>query len=843
MLVALLGIMKAGGAYVPLDPKYPKQRLAFMLEDLKAPLLITESRLLDRLPAGPTQVICLDVEKRTIETLSGVNPGNPIDPANLVYVMYTSGSTGQPKGVAVEHRQLANYTQSIMKLLQLPAGSQYAMVSTFAADLGNTVLFTSLCSGGCLHVLSRDQAMDPEAAAAYFADQPADCLKIVPSHLASLLSSSRAQLVLPRQFLVLGGEAPPWSLVNKIRQLAPHCTIINHYGPTETTVGAITYRMGPNESNDQVTGVPLNSPIDGAVIRLLNDDLELVTGSSDAEICIGGSGVGRGYLNRPDLTAERFVPDPFGESGARLYRTGDRGQPLGDGSIEYQGRGDDQLKVRGFRVELREIEAALAEHPGVKECVVIGWKNEQDENRLIAYLVPGNQTVNASEVRTNLKEKLPEYMIPSAFVFLNSLPLTANGKLDRQALPRADQRPELEVARVDARDSLELELVDIWEQILSIRPVGVKDDFFELGGNSILAARLFTQIEARLGKRLPLATLFEASTVEELATVLRQEGWSPSWSSLVAMQPEGAKAPLFCVHACGAHVFIYRSLISHLRPDQPVYGLQAPGLDGEQQPYTSVRDMASQYIKEVKALQPSGPYYLLGDTLGGLFALAIAEQLTQQGEEVGLLAMFDTICPIPLSLGIRLLCHLIHFWRQGAKTYLLAGFQSFTRKLMKKISNDPAAVPLTPEEKALERSALATEDPLQRIEWAIYRATQVDYVVPKRLPIRIAYFLARDNQYEIPLEDNRRRWKTIAGKGFEVHVIPGRHNTIREEPSVGLVAEKLTESLERAQAGHLVTGRQSESSPFLSQETSGERSRTQTCDPLVTILEDSGFSV
>jgi amino acid adenylation domain-containing protein len=802
MVVALLGIQKAGGAYVPLDPDYPKQRLAFMIEDTQTPLLLTHSRLLERLPESQAQVVCLDVERGFIETLSHENPDNTACPANLVYILYTSGSTGQAKGVAVEHRQLVNYTRAIMDLLRLPAGSHYAMVSTFAADLGNTTLFPSLCSGGCLHVLSRHQAADPEAVADYFTHRPVDCLKIVPSHLSALLSASRAHLSLPRQFLILGGEAPAWTLISKIRALAPWCKIINHYGPTETTVGAITYEIGPTEISAHLDTVPLKSPIAGATIRLLNDDLRLAPTGSEAEICIGGGGVSRGYLNRPDLTAERFIPDPFGESGARLYRTGDRGRRLADGAIEFLGRADDQLKIRGYRVELAEIETALAQNPGVRDSIVLGRKDEQGENRLIAYIVPNERTSSAAEIRVWLKEKLPEYMIPSAFVFLNSLPLTPNGKLDRHALPIADKRPNLEVARVDARNALELELVDIWEKILSVEPVGVTDDFFELGGDSLVAARLFTQIAERFGKKLPLATLFQVSTIEGLAGVLRQEGWSPSWSSLVAIQPQGSRPPLFCVHACGAHVFIYRPLVRHLSADQPVYGLQAAGLDGEQQPYTEINDMAEHYVKEIRTVQPRGPYYLVGDTLGGLFALAIAEQLIQRGEEVALLAMFDTICPLPLSLGVRLLSHLIHLRQQGSKTYLLAGVRSFKRKLLKKISNHPAAVPLTPEEKALEISASAADDPLQRVEWAIYRATQVNYAVPKPLPLRITYFLARDNEYRIRLEDNRLRWKTIAGKGFQVHVIPGRHNTLREEPHVALLAEKLTECLESAQSAY-----------------------------------------
>jgi amino acid adenylation domain-containing protein len=365
--IAIMAILKAGGAYVPLDPDFPRARLAFVLDDLNAPILLTIDRLVSRLPEHSAHVICLDTSWSLIESFEQENPPHTTLPSNLAYVIYTSGSTGRSKGVAIEHRQLVNYTHAITKQLKLPATSHYAMISTFAADLGNTVLFPSLCSGGCLHLLSQECAADPEAAAEHFRHKPVDCLKIVPSHLSSLLTSSDARLVLPRQRLILGGEALSWSLIGKVRQLAPDCTIINHYGPTETTVGAITHELAPMEIREDLSSVPLGQPIDGAEVSILIEDLRLATRDEAGEIYIGGAGVARGYLNRPDLTAERFVPDPFsGKSGARLYRTGDRARYLPDGNIEFLGRFDHQVKIRGNRVELGEVEAALAELPEVR---------------------------------------------------------------------------------------------------------------------------------------------------------------------------------------------------------------------------------------------------------------------------------------------------------------------------------------------------------------------------------------------------------------------------------------------------------------------------------------------
>ena len=793
--IAILAVLKSGGAYAPLDPQFPRARLAFMIDDLKASILLTVNRHVTRLPQD-THSICLDTDWKLIEPFGHDNPPHMSLPSNLAYVIYTSGSTGTPKGVAIEHRQLVNYTRAVTRRLKFPRTCHYAMVSTFAADLGNTVLFPSLCNGGCLYILSRECAVDPEAAVEYFRHETIDCLKIVPSHLSSLLTSSDARLILPRQRLILGGEALSWNLIGKVRQLAPDCTIINHYGPTETTVGTITHEIRPTDSRTDSSFVPLGQPIDGAKVTIMTEDLRLAPPGTAGEIYIGGAGVARGYLNRPDLTSERFVPDPYGsEIGARLYKTGDRGRRLPDGTIDFLGRLDYQVKIRGNRVEVGEIEAVLAALPEVQDSVVIVREDEPGEKRLAAYIVARERGQSVTDLRAKLKRKLPGYMVPSAFILLKSLPLTPNGKVDRKALPKPDQRRNLDLVGVDARDSLELQLIDVWQQVLSIQGIGVDDDFFELGGDSILGARLFAEIGKRLGKRLPLATLFQASTIAGLANLLRQEDWSPNWSSLIAIQPEGTRPPLYCVHACGAHVFIYRSLVSHLSSDQPIYGLQARALDYQKERLIRVEDMAAHYLEEIREFQPHGPYYLLGDTLGGLFALEMARQLDVAGQEVGLLAMLDTHCPLPLAPGKRIVSHLSHLKQLGVRRYLRGAALGVKIRLALNRESGALTLPLTEEEQRYQQKVLVAEDPLARMEWAIYRATQ-NYVPPKRIPAKIANFLARDNEYENRFEDNRRRWKTVAGGGFELYVIPGRHDTIREEPNAGYLAQKLTACLE-----------------------------------------------
>lgn len=404
MLVAMLGVLKAGGAYLPLDATLPKDALNFRLQDAQVSILITQ-QLIELIPI--ITKVCLDTDWEEISQESTENPISKAKSENLVYVIYTSGSTGKPKGVAVEHQQLLNYLYGISPKLELPANGSYATVSTFAADLGNTVIFPCLCSGGCLHVVSWERASDPVALAAYFRRHPIDCLKIVPSHLAALLSSDHIESILPRQLLILGGEAADWHCLSKIQQYAPNCQIINHYGPTETTVGVLTYPVAGKIQ--EAATVPIGRPIANTQVYVLNSHLKPVPLGVAGELYIGGESLARGYLNRPDLTAEKFVTNFFNNSFQRLYKTGDRVRYLSDGNLEFLGRLDEQVKIRGFRIELGEISAVLSQHPAVREVAVVAREEVSGEKRLIAYIVPSALQHSAliHDLSNFLKEKLP----------------------------------------------------------------------------------------------------------------------------------------------------------------------------------------------------------------------------------------------------------------------------------------------------------------------------------------------------------------------------------------------------------------------------------------------------
>ncbi len=512
LIVGLLGILKAGGAYVPLNPDHPSERLEMQLRESQSLLLVTNASF--NLDFGG-EVIDLQGDYATLAAEPNDNP-QPITTAeNLVYVIYTSGSTGVPKGVAVRHRNLVNYTQAILQLLEVDRPLAFATVSTISADLGNTCIFPSLVSGGCLHILSYEVAMEGDQLRDYFARRPIDVLKIVPSHLYGLLATQTDGGILPAKYLILGGEALSWDLVQQIARLGHSCRIINHYGPTETTVGSLTFAVDDENAAAYSATVPIGRPLANTRCYILDRWQRPVVPGVIGELYIGGAGVAAGYLNQPAETATRFVQDPV-EPGARMYRTGDLARYLVDGGIEFLGRADHQVKVRGHRVELGEIEAVLAAQPGVRQAIVTARRDESDDMRIVAYIV--GASMPHDELRAALRKKLPEYMLPSAFVFLKALPLTPNGKVDRAALPEPeDVRAGLQTEFVAPRTPVEEKLAALWAGLLKVKTIGVYDDFFELGGHSLLATQVVSRMRKEFQVEITLVSLFESPTVAAMA--------------------------------------------------------------------------------------------------------------------------------------------------------------------------------------------------------------------------------------------------------------------------------------------------------------------------------------
>ncbi|BCA53908.1 hypothetical protein W02_10480 [Nitrospira sp. KM1] len=515
LVIAIIAVLKAGGAYVPLDPTYPVNRLAHMIEDSGSRLVLSDGKSAEGLSAMAEKLVLVDREAEVIAELSDRAPADTAGPQNLAYIIYTSGSTGRPKGVAVEHRQVAAYVRGVLQRLNVPEGVGMAAVSTVAADLGNTALFGALCSRRPLHVISADHAFDPDAMAAYIDGQGVEVLKIVPSHLSGLLHAEHPEKVLPKRCLILGGEAVRRDLLARIKALAPDCAVVNHYGPTETTVGVLTHLLSSENGGER--DIPIGRPLPFARAYVLDAALQLAPAGVPGELYIGGDTVARGYFGQSDKTAERFVPDPFAtEPGARAYRTGDRARYRADGAIEFLGRVDHQVKIRGFRIELGEIDARLRAHPAVDEAVTLVREAADGTRQLVSY-VTGNSEVDPHALRSDLARQLPDYMVPQTIVRLNAFPLTVNGKLDRAALSEPPMQASLpEPAYVAPSTPAEEILAGIWKDVLQVERVGVHDNFFSLGGDSIRTLQVIARANQK-GVKLTPKQLFEHQTVASAA--------------------------------------------------------------------------------------------------------------------------------------------------------------------------------------------------------------------------------------------------------------------------------------------------------------------------------------
>lgn len=515
MVVGLLAIMKAGGAYVPLDPSYPHERLAFMLQDANVSVLLTQSGLMEKLPQHDGHRLCLDSDWHFIAQNSTENLGTSVGAENLAYVIYTSGSTGKPKGAMIRHRGLTNYLNWCTEAYEVADGCGAPVHSSISFDLTVTSLFAPLMVGRSVFLVGDGiQAL----ADALLERENYSLVKITPAHLRAL-----AELLPPAQVagrvraLIIGGEALHFESLSFWREYAPATRLINEYGPTETVVGCCVYEVAGDDPGGGA--VPIGRPIANTAFYVLDEELQTVSPGQTGELFIGGDGVSRGYLGREELTRERFIPNLY-DNRSTLYRSGDLARMLPNGSLEYLGRVDDQVKIRGFRVELGEIETILKQHAGVSDCAVVVCDEPSGEKRLVAFFV-SNETERCEDekLRRFLSTKLPDYMIPSAFVVLEMLPLTINGKVDRQALacfaPESLARPDF----VAARTPVEATLARIWSDVLNVKTVGVNDNFFDLGGDSILGTLILARA-ARAGLKLSPGLLFEHQTIAELASVL-----------------------------------------------------------------------------------------------------------------------------------------------------------------------------------------------------------------------------------------------------------------------------------------------------------------------------------
>jgi len=799
MIVGLLGILKAGGAYVPLDPAYPQARTEFMLEDAGVTLLLTQKSVAKGLGDQHVEVICLDEIAETISHEDDSNPDRESNATSLAYVMYTSGSTGKPKGAAVTHRSIVRLVKNT-NYASFTRDEVFLQFATISFDASTFEIWGSLLNGARLALMPAGPASLDELGQALKRYQVTTLW--LTAGLFHLMVDTHLDDLRGVKQLLAGGDVLSVPHVKRVLQELKGCRLINGYGPTENTTFTCCF---PVTSAGVNGSVPIGRAIANTSVYVLDKHLNPAPVGIPGQLYVGGDGLARGYLNRPELTAESFISHPFAtEAGAQLYKTGDLVRYRATGEIEFIGRIDGQVKVRGYRIEVAEIESVLAEHESVREAVVIARQDSGDKH-LAAYVTPKEgATANTETLRRFLSEKLPAHMVPSVFVMVSEFPLTTNGKVDRHALSAISAIKPEPTGHSAPQDQLERRLLRLWEKVLAVGKIGIDDNFFELGGHSLLAVRLFAQIEKSFGKNLPLATLFQAPTVRLLAEVLRKEGWSAPWSSLVTLQNRGIRRPFFCVHAAGGNVLEYHALAQLVGDDQPFYGFQAQGLDGVQPPHTTIKDMAAHYLKEMREIQPEGPYLLGGRSSGGTVAFEMACQLAAAGEQVGLLALLDSypagyfkLLPDSGTVSQRWnrFAGRIQSHRDNLRQLSVSAKPGY---LLSKLKYAPAKTKHKVYRRAykiFQHIGRPLPSVLKNIEEINFAAVK-DYL-PQIYPGRATLFLASDDL--TAANDVEAGWEGLAAGGIEKVSISGNHLDIVKEPHVRVLAEKLRIALDRAQ--------------------------------------------
>ena len=787
MLVGILGILKAGGAYVPLDPNYPSERLNFMLEDSQVSVLLTHSSVsIEHLTLSNTVVISLDKNRKIINQGSQENPNSNVRSDNLAYLIYTSGSTGTPKGVLVQHQGLCNLSQAQVQTFNLKQNNRILQFASLSFDASIFEIVMALLTGAILYLAKKESLLPGRNLIQFLQENAITNITLPPSALAVLPTAELPAL----QTIIAAGEVcssniiKPWALSGR--------QIFNAYGPTEATVWATISRISNYKEKPSI-----GRPISNTQTYILNSHLQPVPVGIPGELYIGGDGLARGYLNRPELTAEKFIPNPFSNKiSDRIYKTGDLATFKPDGTIEFIGRIDEQVKIRGFRIELGEVEAALNQHPAVRQAVVIVREDVPSNKQLVAYVVQNPEQLLTAEaeytiplLRQFLREKLPKYMMPSAFVVLESLPLTHTGKVDRRALPICVSEAEplahrfnLEKVFVAPRTSTQSILVEIWAELLNLERVGIHDNFFDLGGDSLLAVRLMSQIYDRFERELPLSLLFLNPTVEALANTLDSATNPLPWSPLVAIQAIGSKPPFFCIHPIFGVVFPYYELAHHLGSNQPFYGLQPLGIDGEHPPLKRIEDMAAYYIKALRTVQPEGPYCIGGWSFGGLVAFEMAQQLTASGQKVALLAVLDTLAPA--SINKPSLWDACQFIFTTVGRYIWPFLLDYLYLLM-----PVALMPLESKRRILRELSLR---PMFPVFQANSKAT-LDYV-PQVYQGRITLLKSKTNVKNSD-EDLTMGWSQLTSEKVDLHLVPGNHLSMLKKPHVQVLGEQLRRCL------------------------------------------------
>ncbi len=819
MVIALLAVNKAGGAYVPLNEHWPPNRIQFILDDAEVCAVLTQESLRHLLPAdGKLPIRSLDAEWPAISNNSQENPAPRANCENLIYVYYTSGSTGIPKGVTMSHRSLVNYATLIPEPYNLRAGGRTLVHSPFSFDLTLTGLLPPLMVGATVELVNAGDELEGVGIPLSSSGQRYSLIKITPSHLQVLSNwlGERGKCG-NVDALIIGGEACPGEVLRYWQEQDQPTRMIDEYGPTETVVGCSIFEVPPAERYTAI--VPIGRPISNMQMYVLDDAMRVLPAGVIGEIYIGGEGVARGYLGLPGLTAERFVPDPFStEPGKRLYRSGDVGRMRVDGEMDYLGRTDEQVKIRGFRIELGEIEAVLRQHEAVKESSVVVQGTGGDK-RLVGYVVLSETIAKESkeatreDIREYLKRELPEYMVPVDVMVLDRMPLSSAGKVDRKALPLpAQMQLGSSGSYVPPQTDFEKQLVKIWEEILNVRPIGVTDNFFERGGHSLLVVRLLAQVEEIYKREITISSFFRKPTIRDLIEMV-DKGEIAQVNALVCLQRGAWRPPFFMVHALGGDVGYFSTLAGHMGDDQPFYGLQAP-YPGDLKEFISIEDLARNYLEEVTAAWP-GPYHLGGYSFGSPVAFEMATQLKRQGKEVGVLALLEGGSPYSIKhvdADVRLLTVAglaRDLARMAKKPFDLP--HDKVREMAKSMSLEEGIDFII---QKLRSEGLLSEQiglPWMRkyVRGTNLRMESIKQYNPEPYDGVITLYRAEMNELEsvkawldlgVDVVSLPLGWDTLTTKPLVIENVPGYHVNMVEEPHVRRLSAKLRAAIDRVSA-------------------------------------------
>jgi len=768
LIVSILGILKSGAAYVPIDPDYPQQRIDFVQNDSNCKFTLDQDAI-DNFLASKEK--------------SPVNhpPAIIVKPNDLAYIIYTSGSTGNPKGVMIEHRNLLHYLSNVSGYIDTNSSNSgcFAQLSQ-SFDASILDIFLPLIFGKKL-ILSAGTGLEIFDDKNLLQYAPYDFINITPSHISIIISvlNKENQPKLTDKYVV-GGEALYNYHINQFKSAGIEATIVNEYGPTEATVGCTAYEINTFDDTIYTESIPIGKPFSNTEIFLLDENQQLCPEGEIGEIYIAGNGVARGYLNRKSLTFEKFVPNPF-DIGRRMYRTGDLAQWLPDGNLLYCGRIDEQVKVNGHRIELGEIEHSLMLINSIKTAVVLA-KN----NILIAYIITEENFTKKQDLiqlwRSEIESKLPTFMIPHVFHILEKIPTTQHGKIDRKALLEYKSNWENKLEYTAPRTEEEKIVAAIWKESLNLEQIDIFSNFFEIGGHSLIAVKIMNKLEEETGERLPLASLFKYSTIEKLALLLKEDKKSITWNSLVPIKPNGTKTPLYIVHGAGLNVLIFNALAKNLDEDQPLFALQAKGLNGIDEPLGTIEEIASYYVDSIMNENPHGPYALAGYSFGGIIAYEMAHQFTLREKKVTMVGLLDTdihpdsyyLNPIRKKIAKILNAFNNYIWVLGK---MLTDWQQTKQRIINK--KRAFKNKLLEFKHGKEKQYNMNHDNQYKLDMMNIIASNKYHIVPR--PYKLDLFRVDEKNF---YRHDRATlgWGKVALNGVKVHDIPGNHFELFSPP-------------------------------------------------------------